>query len=816
MSTNDPSPDDQPHQDFEPESFSHLNLYKEPENVPKRSYDKKIGYEVEKKRDRLEFSQEKIEELEIIESDFNRAKYKLKEDFDSKLIFEIHTGKDKYKERMFTEALDEIDVEIISSAEIENGKWVGYTKDIKFDKLKKSIIEYGNDTNYDKKKEYSYNFVDFIKNIRSITPEQKYKKSLLISELDDNLNYYDVEIHKIGSENENRYADVNALKMFIEKQNGKVPDTYVSENIRILRVKTTKSILDNILLQGQVKSVNKVHKPIRDYGVTKAIVELAPQIDIIPPLDDSTSVLVVDSGVVKHPLLEKSLNLVFSSATINSKKIRKNQPYDDVGHGTKMAGIILYGDLQHCKTTTIFTPSCWVNSAKVMFPCDDDNQLTCFDGDELLEHQLDDIVSYIVKNDEKCKIINLSIGDENASIHDVSEQLPIATVIDELSIRYKDLIFVTSTGNNVVPSLSNYPNHLLEDDKDVRIIDPATSAHALTIGAARNFATNSNINNAIYPSSITRVGLGFKNMIKPELIDFGGDIGHDILCLENKFLKDKGWFTTDFGSSTSAALISHYLAQLINKFPHVSRNLIKALLLSSSQIPIEKPAPIPSHVRNSGESVWKTNLKIYGYGNPNITHALSSEQKRVLLKHESTIDIGKVNFYTLYLPDKFYSKQGIKTISVTLVYDPPIDSTKSSYLGLTLDYKLIRKTPLNEVKKFYSDLVVDEKSKTKKKSRTSLPEIELLPGTKIRSQSTHQKSSITRTGIFQLDSNIPLVLAIRCNAKWIDDYDFIQNYSVVVEVEHTGNIDLYNEVRTVNRIRHAVRVRVGKSDDDSN
>jgi len=783
------------HQDISPEPLEHQELRKSPNEYDRRESGFRTIYEEMEGRDKIEFAQNQISNINEIVAEFQSNQEKYGELFDPKLTFEIETKPDKWKEKRFREDLEEVEIEIVSAAGSDKGKWVGYSKKNDFSKLKQSLKDY--------RKQQNPIFLDFIKDIKK--REDKLRPTLLNNPLsDDEIASLDVELDIIRSES-NVNESVSLFKKFIETENAKVTDELITENLCIIRIQANKKTLEKILDRGQVKSISRIHKPsIREPKEIEK--EEMPELDIIPPDSDAPSVLVLDSGIVEHPLMKNALKIVDAVSTIKSKKIRKDQPYDDVGHGTRMASIVLYGNIEKEKEKKSFKPEIWINSSKLMYENHGDAE---FDKDELIEHQLRSAVEQVLEQDHNCKIINISFGDSSQTAFDAMEQLPIAMIVDELSLQYQEIIFVISSGNYESPYL-DYPKHIFEEKSDSKIIDPATSAHAITIGSLRNYSDHPG-NAALYPSSITRSGLGFKEMIKPELVEFGGDKYHDIICFENQFLKN-GPYTADIGSSTSAALISHYLARLIKKFPDYSRNLIKALLIASAVIPQEKPSPIRSIRFDSDTSVWKENLQVYGYGKPNIEHALYSEDNRVILKNESNIGLGKVHYYTLSLPEEFFATQGIREISVTLTFDPPVGRDHSSYLGLNMDFRLFKNTSLEDVQGAYSlPLSADDEENTPV-DLTNM-EVELFPKIRFRSNSTHQKASRTYTRPPNIDPSTPLVLAVKCNNRWLDDLDHSQKYGIVVTVKHSAGIDLYNRVRNVNRIRQLARARIGS---DSN
>ncbi len=172
------------------------------------------------------------------------------------------------------------------------------------------------------------------------------------------------------------------------------------------------------------------------------------------------------------------------------------------------------------------------------------------------------------------------------------------------------IVFVISTGNYLDFNLNAYPDYFKDGATDnVKIIEPASSALALTVGSIAppygpNMRSQSDILSSpaktFYPSPFTRVGPGYKGMVKPELVEIGGNvitgrhqptnnIGGKIISLNKDFIREGRLFNADFGTSFSAPKVSNCIARLWNKYPDYSTNLIKAIVLSSASIPTERP-----------------------------------------------------------------------------------------------------------------------------------------------------------------------------------------------------------------------------------
>ena len=121
----------------------------------------------------------------------------------------------------------------------------------------------------------------------------------------------------------------------------------------------------------------------------------------------------------------------------------------------------------------------------------------------------------------------------------------MASIIDELAYLYPNILFIVSTGNqhpiknptgytSIDEVTANYPKYLI-DSAHFKIINPATSALALTVGSIaqterRRIETFSGeqiktpIAKEHQPSPFTRTGPGINGMIKPELVEYGGNL----------------------------------------------------------------------------------------------------------------------------------------------------------------------------------------------------------------------------------------------------------------------------------------------------
>lgn len=406
-------------------------------------------------------------------------------------------------------------------------------------------------------------------------------------------------------------------------------------------------------------------------------------------------------------------------------------------------------------------------------------------------------------------------------------QFSLATLIDELAEEL-DIVFVVSAGNIEIPDFpDNYPSYLIEENKDVKIIDPASSAYAITVGSiAQEFGPFNRRKSTIwfspaetnYPSPFTCVGPGYKGMIKPELVEEGGniilspsdpskseDIGGKLIVINPKWIEDGKLFSVDYGTSFSAPKVAHYVAKLFNQFPDSSSNLIKALLIASAKIPSDRPSPLKEIKFNDSDTKLINLLKIYGYGKPHFDSALSSDSNHVLLLAENNIKLDGIHLYYFYLPKEFVETSGKKEISVVLVYNPLIRRNRIDYMGVSMEFHLFRNAEIQEVLGGYKAIQISEELEEIVPQELKVKEIDLHPGVRTRKRGIHQKGIKVYSNRPDIDSEKPLVLAVLSQSKWLKDIEYLQNYSVVVMIRHEARIDIYNRIRQ--QIQSRIRIK---------
>lgn len=250
--------------------------------------------------------------------------------------------------------------------------------------------------------------------------------------------------------------------------------------------------------------------------------------DIIPPDDISPAVCVIDSGIQEeHKLIDKAIDKPSSHCYLPGV----NDSGDHVpngGHGTRVAGAVLYPS--GIPRNGTYKMPCWLQNARVL---DHNNSIP----EELFPPNLlrSIIKKYHLESAKKTRLYNHSI----ASFYPcrLQHMSAWAAEIDNLSYEH-DVLFLQAAGNihedfpgpirvGIIPHLltgKKYPRYLLE--RSCRIPNPAQSLQALTVGSICNGEYEDqdkvSLGKVDWPSPFSATGPGIWNVIKPDVVEYGG------------------------------------------------------------------------------------------------------------------------------------------------------------------------------------------------------------------------------------------------------------------------------------------------------
>jgi hypothetical protein len=576
------------------EKYDHLRLPIIEKSIERQKKGGGGGYTLPPGRNKTNFSQQAVKKAEEMAISFAHLKQKFQGIVNPSLIYEIEINQSVYPDN-FEKTLTSMGIQVLSVAENKKGYWIVFTDDMELKEFKTRLTIYGQTGGP------NYDFFNAIESFQDIPVEKKIGKSLRDKPLGVTADFINIELWKMTDPKRNEIFITDLEKAYTDQVHFRITDKLITRSFVLLRVKLTKSIFDEII---ELKEISRADRPsvpqFNPFEYTRPDIST---IQFHEPQENATGILVIDSGIISnHPMLEKCVG---GEEDFQSGE---REIHDTVGHGTAVAGCAAYGDIEDCLKNKVFNPSNWIFSAKVMYA---EKNITgeiqaIYDPEKLIEHQFKDAVeSFLSNTGYNIKIVNVSLGNSHEVWNkDYYRQLPLAALIDELAYTYPEVVFVVSTGNQkplilfetIAELKDDYPNYLTENP-DFRIINPATAALALTIGS---IAGDSRIEQERYgaeqiktmiaevnqPSPFTRTGCGINEMIKPELVEYGGNLvlydnhgrisedrGGKIALLNNKTTENIILY--DYGTSFSAPKVANLVGRIANKFPQRSGNFLK-------------------------------------------------------------------------------------------------------------------------------------------------------------------------------------------------------------------------------------------------
>ena len=389
---------------------------------------------------------------------------------------------------------------------------------------------------------------------------------------------------------------------------------------------------------------------------------------------------------------------------------------DEHGHGTFVSGIALYDDVAACLRNRRFVPELRLFSGRIL---DHQNQ-----GDPtLIENQVERAVRYFVEN-YGCRVFNLSYGDHNKPYlgRHVSG---LAVTLDALS-RELDVLFVVPTGNyegdddGLVDWHAEYPGYLLGDT--ATLLDPAPALNALTVGSLARHERNERwpddpayrpVARTDQPSPFTRRGPSVNRAIKPDLVDYGGNMmvnvrgggraaagrqGVGELSTSHDFAAGRP-FSEDSGTSFAAPRVANAAANLLSELPDASVDLCRALLVAHART----PGPCVNLFSGDTEIV----REVTGYGLVDRSALYRSLEDCVTLWAESrTVATTSENFW-----------EGGRRVRELTVASRTVRTTRIDYRA-SASFKLVNANSLDVAARWFN-AAVDQDAAAKIKERDS-------------------------------------------------------------------------------------------------
>jgi hypothetical protein len=543
--------------------------------------------------------------------------------------------------------------------------------------------------------------------------------------------------------------------------------------------------------------------------------------------DKGVSVCILDSGINNgHQLLEQ-----FCSDDEMETYHPDWSPADQKGHGTQMAGVALFGDLQEAlESRDAVTINHRLFSGKILpppnFPENDHKLYGYITAETIYRSE--------IKTLNRGQLYCLAV----TSLHDKDREgrpSSWSAEIDKLAFGEEDgyqRLILISAGNarNIVElqELTEYP----EINKSLPIQNPAQSWNALTVGA---FTEKVRICDPDYreytplaqhgelsPHSTTSLSWKDKRWPnKPDIVLEGGnlleipdgviDACNDLCILTTSHSPIIKQFELFDATSAATAKAAWMAAQILSILPNAWPETIRALMVHTAEWTPQLIAQFGNGM-NKKEDLGNL-LRIAGYGVPNLEKASKCASNHLTLIVQETIqpfmkDGGtkEMHFYELPWPKEALQDLGDQkvTLKITLSFfiepSPGELQTQNRYTYAShgLRFDLNSPEEANNIESFKKRL-----NKKAREDKEDKPEYDGLGvrwkiGPTYRNKGTVQSDSITLSGLEIADCYNIAVYPIggwwktRKNEKCMEKK---ARYSLVVSL-HTDSeeIDIYTPV----------------------
>ncbi|OOY02780.1 S8 family peptidase [Thioclava sp. F28-4] len=604
----------------------------------------------------------------------------------------------------------------------------------------------------------------------------------------------DIELWDFGARPA-RERKAREIEDFITGSEAEVFDVYIGPSITMMRVRAPGRVLRPLLNVPEVAFIDLPPEPdLEASDFVQMTLEDAPE--ILPPAAGAPIIGVLDSGLNEHPFLER---VVAGRAAFPTEL----GTADILGHGTRVGGVALFGDLRDRLRDGKLQPAGQLVSAKVV----QDNG--AFFERRTLPRQMREAITQLHRA-HNCRLFVISLGDVRAR-NELGRVGPWAATLDELA-RELDVLIVVSAGNrsprggsSVEQAVTEYPAYLLETAN--RLCEPAGASNVITVGSLANGTGLGSkheldahvrvITEALEPSPFSRSGPGAGGVRKPDFADIGGTLVFDapsaslqsapqipeagVITLNHEFTRQL--LTSGKGTSYAAPMLANKAAELLRLFPTASANLIRALLAGAASVP-------DACARRLAGMDAADRERICGHGMVDTLRAAYSDDHRVVLYAEDRLSINHFAVYRVPVPPEFQGN-GRRTIRVSLAFDPPVRRTRAEYIGTKMNFRLLRGCTSADVFSHFRTRAAEEGDPPDIPNRFKC---DLQPGPNSRDGETLQTAAKTYVQD-TTDYGDEYYLVVRCIGGWAEPQEVAQNFALVVELEHQPAIQLYARLR---------------------
>ncbi|WMJ74102.1 S8 family peptidase [Cytophagaceae bacterium ABcell3] len=361
--------------------------------------------------------------------------------------------------------------------------------------------------------------------------------------------------------------------------------------------------------------------------------------------EESVAVCILDTGIQRlHPLLKDFL----SEDALYSYNYDWGI-HDSIGHGTGMAGLVLYGDLTEALAAN--------NSIDIYH---------CIESYKLINHQIphkpelygavtiEAVNTPVINAPERPRIFCMAVTDKDEALYGRPSSWSAA--LDSIVFGNEgsdQQLFFVSAGNVHIQKAEDYT------DKNVyeSVHDPAQAFNAITVGA---YTEMDCFDSEEFPGTqllAPKGGMGASNSssiiwendwpIKPEVVMEGGNLlkqdddiitAHSLRLLTTNNNSLNTPFQTFGDTSGATALASNFAALLKNQYPDLWPETIRGLMVHSADWTPQMLQGRTLKEFSTLPVIEKRNLlRSFGYGVPDLDKALYSAGSSLTLIAERTL-----------------------------------------------------------------------------------------------------------------------------------------------------------------------------------
>ncbi|MBY8951984.1 S8 family peptidase [Pseudomonas carnis] len=573
-----------------------------------------------------------------------------------------------------------------------------------------------------------------------LTPEAAKYISDLDGESDDEVNF-EVELVFYASVDRALAAEQALLKK-LKIESAKVLDTSYIPEIRYhaLLISITHASARKLLgFESGILSFEEVaYLRPQAMSMSSSEPEDAEQIaEASEELSLQYPVAALFDGVVvqNHELLKGRLVID------DGEDLERTSPVHTRHHGTAMASLILHGDI--AKEESALPRKLYV---QYLLAATQESSVETTPTSRLL---LDVIYSAVVRLKQAPKelggevfVVNISLGDVNRPF--TGQMSAWGRLIDYLSWKY-NLLFIISAGN-IADGLSlttiKQPVQLTRLTDDERhllfvtavqakmahrtIFSPAEAINALTVGASHSDGCKAipspyliePFSSEKFPSLISGLGLGYKQAVKPEVLNCGGRALYSYAANADGLLLVPGRAGRYFGQqvagvstsidvvrtigtsnsaalATRAAVIIHdeLKSQFSAKeFAHLRDflpSIVKGLIVHSASWGSAGVFLEGALEPRSGR-LWKNRrsniTRFLGYGKIDLSRVLECTEHRVTMLGVGTLQSDDAELFSFPVPKSLSGKKDVRKLVVTLAWLSPTKPAEQFYKDALLDF----------------------------------------------------------------------------------------------------------------------------------